>query len=99
MRVQVPCDGKLNKTTLPVAILQDGAVIVPTEGATGVAGLSFIIMLFEAGEIHPEALVTVYVYVPLGTGVTVKVVPVPGVVTPPGIRVNDQLPVAGNPLK
>jgi hypothetical protein len=96
---QVPVDGRLKRITLPLATLHVGAVIFPTDGAEGVAGLSFIVRLADAGEIHPEALVTVYVYVPLGTGVSVKVAPDPGVVTPPGVRVSSQLPEAGNPLK
>jgi hypothetical protein len=36
--VQVPVEGKLPKTTLPVDSVHVGAVIAPTEGAEGVAG-------------------------------------------------------------
>jgi hypothetical protein len=65
-----------------------------------VVGTGFIVKLADGGEMHPEAmLVTIKVYVPLGTEVTVQVAPVPAVVTPPGVRVRFQLPVAGNPLK
>jgi hypothetical protein len=55
--------------------------------------------LAEACEIHPEALVTVKVYVPAGSREMVELVPVPVVVTAPGERVKVQLPVAGNPDK
>lgn len=56
--VQLP-DGNPLNTTLPVANWQVGCVIVPTIGAVGVAGCGMITTLPEAGETHPEALVTV----------------------------------------
>jgi hypothetical protein len=37
VRVHVPVDGKLFNTTLPVASRQVGLVIVPTDGAEGIA--------------------------------------------------------------
>jgi hypothetical protein len=55
--------------------------------------------LADAGEVHPEALVTVKVYVPDEIPVTVVLVPVPDVFVPPGVLVNVQVPEAGNPLK
>lgn len=58
-----------------------------------------MVKLSDEGEIHPAALVTVNVNDPLGIEVTVSVMPLPGVVTPPGVRVKSQLPVAGNPLR
>ena len=61
VKVQVPLAGKPFKITLPVARAQVGWVIVPTVGAVGVAGWALITTLAEAGETHPEALVTVYV--------------------------------------
>jgi hypothetical protein len=73
--------------------------MVPTEGAVGVAGWSFIVKLADSGETHPDALVTVYVYVPDGTLVTVKLVPVPVRVTPLGSLVIVHVPVAGSPLR
>lgn len=38
VRVHVPDDGRPVRTTLPVAVLQSGWVIVPTAGAAGVTG-------------------------------------------------------------
>jgi hypothetical protein len=59
VKVQLPVAGKPLKTTLPVATEQVGWVIAPTVGAVGVDGWVVITILAEAGEIHPEALVTV----------------------------------------
>ena len=64
VKAHVPVAGKPFKTTLPVATAQVGWVIVPTVGAVGVAGWALTTTLAEAGEIHPDALVTVKVYVP-----------------------------------
>ena len=36
--VQVPVAGNPESTTLPVVIVQEGAVIVPTAGAEGIGG-------------------------------------------------------------
>ena len=59
VRVHVPVAGNPFRTTLPVATLQVGWVIVPRIGADGVAACVLITTLAEAWEIHPEALVTV----------------------------------------
>jgi hypothetical protein len=59
VKVQLPVAGKPFKITLPVATEQVGWVMVPTVGAVGVAGWVLITTLAEAGEIHPEALVSV----------------------------------------
>ena len=56
--VQVPA-GKPFNTTLPVATVQVGWVMVPTVGAVGVAGCALITTLAEAGDVQPAALVTV----------------------------------------
>ena len=53
--------GNPDKTTLPVATLQVGWVMVPRIGADGVAACVLITTLADAGEIQPEALVTVKV--------------------------------------
>jgi len=53
----------------------------------------------DATEIHPEALVTVKVYVPAASPDIVVVVPVPAVVVPPGVLVKVQVPEAGKPFK
>ena len=58
-----------------------------------------ITTLAEAAEIHPEALVTVKVYVPAASNEIVELVPVPVEVDPPGERVRVHVPLAGNPLK
>ena len=58
--VQFPAGNPFN-TTLPVATVQVGCVIVPTIGAVGVAGCAAIITLADNGDVHPAALVTVYV--------------------------------------
>jgi len=58
-----------------------------------------ITTLADAGEIHPEALVTVKVYVPAASDEIVELVPDPVVVIPPGDLVNVHVPVAGNPFR
>ena len=97
--VHVPDDGKPFKTTLPVATAHVGWIIVPTVGADGVDGLAWITTLAEAVEVPPCALVTVKVYVPAASPEMVVFVPVPVVVTPPGVLVNVQVPDEGKPLK
>ncbi len=52
----------------------------------------------DAGDMHPDELVTVKVYVPEGMSVTVALAPDPGLVIPPGVLVKVQLPEAGNPF-
>lgn len=61
VNVQVPVEGRLLKTTLPVARVHDGCVIVPVAGATGVDGCRLITILPDAAEVHPDAFVTVKV--------------------------------------
>ena len=53
----------------------------------------------DAGDVHPNALDTVKVYVPAGIPVTLVLVPVPVVMVPPGDLVKVQVPVAGKPFK
>ena len=59
--VQVPDDGSPLKSTLPVAVVQVGWVIVPTTGADGVSGDALITKLAVGVDVHPSALVTVKV--------------------------------------
>ena len=59
VNVQVPVAGNPDTTTLPVATLQVGWVIVPIVGAVGVEAWVLIVTSADAGAIHPEALVTV----------------------------------------
>ena len=56
--VQLP-DGKPLRATLPVAVAQVGWVMVPTIGASGVAGCVLIVALVEATEVQPTELVMV----------------------------------------
>ena len=55
-------------------------------------------MFADAPEVHPTELVTVYVYVPSMRPDIVVLVPVPGVVVPPGVRVNVHVPLEGKPF-
>ena len=64
-----------------------------------VTGTALMTTFAEDGEVHPDALVMVKVYVPVAKPVIVVLVPVPVVVTSPGVLVNVQVPVAGKPLK
>jgi hypothetical protein len=61
VNVHVPDEGKPFKTTLPVATVQVGWIIVPTSGAVGVDGCGEMTTLPDAREVHPEAFVTVKV--------------------------------------
>jgi hypothetical protein len=49
--------------------------------------------------VHPEALVTVKVYVPAARREIVVAVPVPEEVVPPGVLVMVHVPVEGKPFK
>ena len=59
VRVQVPDEGKPNNVTLPVAKVQVGAVIGPTDGGVGVDGCAFITISSDGGDIQPVELATV----------------------------------------
>ena len=67
-------------------------MIVPTVGAVGVDGCASMTTLPDAGDVHPAALVTVKLYVPVSKRDIVVVAPVPAIA--PGLIV--QLP-AGKP--
>ena len=96
--VQVPVAGNPERSTLPVATEQVGWVMVPIIGAVGTAGCALITTFPDATEVQPAALVTVKVYVADAVRpVMVAVVPVPVVVTAPGLRVSVQVPAPGNP--
>ena len=79
---------------LPVASKQVGWVTVPATGADGIAGCGLITTLVAATETHPEALVTVKLYVPADKPDIVLLLPVPTI--DPGFMV--QLPT-GKPLR
>ena len=57
--VQVPDPGRPFNITLPVATTQVGCVIVPTEGAAGVAGCASMTTFPDDPETHPDELATV----------------------------------------
>ena len=59
VNVQVPEDGKPFNTTLPVATLHVGCVMVPSVGAVGVTGCTLITILDDDTETHVDELVTV----------------------------------------
>ena len=59
--VHVPVDGSPLSTTLPVATLHVGWVIVPTKGAVGEDGAALITTFSDEGETAPAELVTVKV--------------------------------------
>jgi hypothetical protein len=99
VNVHVPVAGNPFKTTLPVAMVQVGWVIVPTTGAVGVDGCVLMTTLPDATEVHPDSKVTVKVYVPAASPDIIVLVPVPVVETPSGVLVNVHVPVAGNPFK
>lgn len=96
---QVPDEGRPLKTTLPEATAQVGCVIAPTTGADGVGGCASITTLAEDDEVHPDALVTLKVYVAsaISSG-TIVLVPVPVNVLLPGDLVMVQVPDEGKPL-
>ena len=71
---------------------------MPTTGAGGADGTVFITTLADEVEVHPEALVTVKVNVPVISPEMVVLVPVPLMVALPGDLVKVQLPDAGKPL-
>jgi hypothetical protein len=64
----------------------------------GDGGCVLITTSADEGEVHPEAFLTVKVYLFVVRPVTNVVVPLPVVVTSPGERVRNQLPVEGKPL-
>jgi hypothetical protein len=96
--VQLPLAGNPLNATLAVAVAHVGCVMVPIVGAEGVTGCALTAAFADATEVHPEALVTVNVYVVFAVKpVTVPVVP-ELIKLPDGLPVTVQLPLAGNPL-
>jgi hypothetical protein len=57
--VHVPVEGKSFRTTLPVATLQVGCVIVDTEGGVAADTEALIRTFAEAKDVQPVAFVTV----------------------------------------
>ena len=61
VRVQLPLDGSPLRTTLPVATLQLGWVIVPIPGAPGVTGWVFMLTELVDADVQPSLFLTVHV--------------------------------------
>ena len=93
--VQFPDAGSPLKATLPVAVPQVGWVMAPTIGAVGACGCALMTTLADAVEVHPAALVTVKLCVPVAMPERVVLAPVPVIL--PGLIVH--VPEAGSPLK
>lgn len=72
---------------------------VVSVGAAGDAGCAEITTFADAGEVHWPEFVTLKVYVPAGIPDIVVLVPVPVLVTSPGVRVTAHVPVDGSPDK
>jgi hypothetical protein len=65
-------------------------------GLAGEAGGEGITTFEDAEEVQPSEFVTVKVYVPAARSAIVTLVPVPGVIIPPGLRVSVQVPAEGS---
>jgi hypothetical protein len=93
-------EGKLFNTTLPVATVHVGWVIVPTDGGAGVAGCILITTFADGADVHPTELVTVKLYVFGDSPEIVVLVPEPeiepGLIVqlPDGRLLSTTLPVA-----
>lgn len=98
VNVQLPVAGNPLSDMLPVARAHVGCVMVPITGAEGVTGCILITKLLDVPEVQPSELVTVYVYAPGANPEMVVIIPVPLVVTPPGLRVSVQVPPEGKPF-
>jgi len=94
LTVQLPDDGKPFNTTLPVGTKQLGWVMAPVVGAVGVVGWALMTIFVVTAEVHPEALVTLKLYVPVERTGTFVLVPEPVMLT--GLMV--QLPDDGKPF-
>lgn len=94
VNVQLPAGNPVS-STVPVEVIHVGCVIVPITGAVGNCGCGLITTGPVSAEIHPDSLVTVKVYEPAASPLTVVLVPVPLVVILPGIRVRVHVPDEG----
>lgn len=61
VNIHVPVEGRPLITTLPVAVVQEGWVMVPIAGTAGVGGWILITTLPVDNEVHPSEFVTVNV--------------------------------------
>jgi hypothetical protein len=65
----------------------------------GTPGLAFMVTSAVGNDVQPTAFVTVNVYIPGSSPVTVRVAPLAVIVAPPGLIVIVQKPDTGNPLR
>jgi len=98
LMVQLP-DGKPFNTTLPLGVKQVGWVMVPAVGAVGIVGWASMTTFVVTAEVHPEALVTLKLYMPVERAGTFVLVPEPVMLTglivqfPDGNPLSNTLPV------
>jgi hypothetical protein len=86
----------LGDVTMIVPVAMSHVVCINvTVGAAGIGGCVVMTILADAAEVHPSALVTVYMYVPGARPDIVVLVPVP--VMPPGFSIH--VPVSDKPFK
>lgn len=71
LMVHVPVAGSPLSRTLPVSTVQLGWVMLPIAGAAGVGGGPSITTPADGAEMHPVARVTVKLYVPAGSALSV----------------------------
>jgi hypothetical protein len=93
--VQIPADGRLFNTMLPVAVAHVGCVNVPNVGAEGVGGCVLISTPAEVGEVHPDSFVTMNEYMFGDNPEIVVLVPDPLLTAPPGDLVIVHVPDEG----
>jgi hypothetical protein len=98
INVHVPLDGKPLSTTLPVDKVHVGCVTIPITGAVGVEGCAVMTTFADDTDIQLLSLVTVKELVPVERPEMVVLVPVPVVITAPGVRINLHVPLSGNPF-
>ena len=98
VNIHVPVEGNPDNVALPVDTEHVGWPIEVTTGAVGVDDGAVITTGADAIETQPDAA-TVKVYVPTERPVIVVLVPVPVVVTPPGLCVNVQVSISGREFK
>jgi hypothetical protein len=90
--------GKSPSVTDPVAIAQVGCTILIDVGAAGTVGWGEMLIIPPGMDMHPFA-VTVNVYEPLSSPVTVNDGPDPVIEIFPGFLVSIHVPVEGSPLR
>jgi hypothetical protein len=87
--VHVPDDGKPLRATLPVVVPHTGWVIVPITGAEGAEGGEGITTLPEFPEVQVELFsCTAKLYIAGASPAIIVLVPLPGVVMPPGYLIS-----------